>query len=264
MYAPQPYPPKHHTKFYIVMTTLVIGAILFVLFMNNDSNNFGLTSFTVKDTNQGGEELRVSDALDAKQVFPDLNQRDKDSSAKESSQDLNEVDVSLSFNTIPAVKKDAKIKDLELHFDDLNTKIDVNGDKLELNNLKEVNLNVRGFVGQMDFDDQGFSLDGTARGIAVNDVSLSSKGNIRISFNNLHYRSFSIDEIELNNLELSNGDGILKVAEKLSYALEQDQLLMYYFNGGLTIDRDAENSLMLEGVAKGIVVSGALLNFNLR
>ncbi len=100
--------------------------------------------------------------------------------------------------------------------------------------------------------------------MAVNDVTLSSREEIDISFDDLDYKSLTIDEIELSDLELENGDGEMKVAEKLQYSLEQDKLKIYEYNGQVLVDRDVEDVLTLEGVARGIAVSGALMNFNLR
>ncbi|MEK6901200.1 MAG: hypothetical protein AABX37_02560, partial [Nanoarchaeota archaeon] len=66
------------------------------------------------------------------------------------------------------------------------------------------------------------------------------------------------------DLELETGDGSLKVEEKLLYTLEQDNVKMQYFNGRLFIDRGLDTHVNLDGVARGIAVSGALLNFNVR
>lgn len=176
----------------------------------------------------------------------------------------NEVDIELSFDKIPEVRKEARIKEMELTFDDLDTKISVNKDKLELSNLQQVSLRISGFVGEIHFDERDFSLEGVARRLAVNDVTLSSREEIDISFDDLDYKSLTIDEIELSDLELENGDGEMKVAEKLQYSLEQDKLKIYEYNGQVLVDRDVEDVLTLEGVARGIAVSGALMNFNLR
>ena len=263
MYGPQPPHPKHHLRFYIVMITLVIVGIFFLLFMNNNNGDFGLTSLTVSDLSSSDELTEGEEEIDSF-VIDEEGEEVERAFSKNIEKSSKEVDVTLSFDRIPDVKKEAKVKEMVLTFDDLTTKIKVNKDRLELSNLKEVSLKITGFEGDLDFDDHGISLEGDAKSIAVNDVTLSSKGEMSIAFNDLDYRTLFIEDIEITDLELDSGDGELKVAEKLSYSLEQDQMKMYYFNGMVDIQRDADTVLNLEGVARGIIVSGALLNFNLR
>jgi len=271
MYGPHGHHPKHHLRYYIVLTTVVIGGIFLLLLMNNNKEDYGITSFTVRDfggekadSEEGMLEGTGNDFFDVKKVPLDEDGSVEQVFSKEVEKNNKEVDVSLSFNKIPSVRKEAKITTMELTFDDLTTKISVNNDKLELSNLQEVSLRIAGFVGKLNFDSQGISLDGKARSIAVNDVKLSSRGEIRISFEDLDYDSLDIDEIELMDFELDRGDGSLNVAEKLSYSLEQDQMKIFYFNGKLAIERGFDTSMNLDGVARGIMVSGALMNFNLR
>ncbi len=239
--------PHHNLRFYIVMITLIVGGIFFLLYMN-DSNDFSLTSAIIGVSGNTSS----SDSLEQ-------GTSEKTTALK----NAKEVDVVLSFDQIPTVNKEAKVRDLELRFDDLTTKINVNNDKLELNNLQQVTLRLKDFSGNLNFDLGGFSLDGTSRSIEVNDIALSSAGLIKISFDNLDYKYLSLDEIELKRLELPRGDGELKVAEKLQYTLQQDGVKINLFNGKLIIDRDAETLLNLEGVARGISVSGALLTADL-
>jgi hypothetical protein len=251
---------KHHLRFYIFMSALVLGGIFLVLFLN-DNSEISLTSFTVKDLVGSGSVEEDSVGFDE---LPKYDKEIEKVFGNEVRNNPKEVNIDLSFDRIPTLQKKAKIKNLELTFDDLTTKIKVNADKLELSNLREVSLRIGGFEGNIDLSEDSFSLDGTARSIAVNDVTLSSKGEISIAFEDLDYRTFNIDEIELVDLELYNGEGELKVEDKLTYTLEQDEVKIYYFNGQLAVDRDVDESLKLEGVARGISISGALLNLNLR
>jgi hypothetical protein len=261
MYGQPTHQPKNYYRFYIVMITVVIMGIFFLLFMNSN-NDFGLTSLSVSDLSGGKGS---SDISEEKSIVIDEDDNEVEKAfSKNVQKSSNEVDVALSFDRIPDVKKEAKVKDMVLTFDDLTTKIKVNDDRLELSNLKEVSLKIKGFEGELDFDNYGISLEGISKSIAVNEVVLSSKGEMKIAFNDLDYRSLVIDDIEIIDLELDKGNGEIKVAEKLTYSLEQDQLKMYYFNGKVDIQRDSETSTRLEGVARGIIVSGALLNFNLR
>src|SRR3989338_1993575 len=169
---------QHNLRFYIILITLVVGGIFFLLFLN-DSNGFSLTNAIVSVANNGSTETTeaagdvpwVEEERTIDEVFSSKIQRN-----------ANEVDLALSFDQIPSVKKKVKVRGVELKFNDLATKILVNDDLLELNNLEEVDLNIEGFAGNLRFDRSSFSLDGTAKSIKVNDISLSSKGQIKISF----------------------------------------------------------------------------------
>ena len=243
----------HHTRFYIVMATLIVGVILILLFLN-DSKNFSLTSAIVGSGENTSQEAAVP--------APEVSLQEAFSKTVEKNN--REVDLQLSFDQVPNVKKQTKIRDLELKFDDLTTNININNDRLELNNLQGVTLSIKSFSGYLRFDRKGISLDGSARSIRVNDVALSSKGEIKLSFDNLNYDSFSLDELELEQLDLPAGDGKLTVAEKFNYNLEQDSGTIYFFNGKLVVDRNANDLMTLEGVAKGITLSGGLLDLHLQ
>ena len=87
---------------------------------------------------------------------------------------------------------------------------------------------------------------------------------MKVSFTDISYDYLSLEDIQLEEVEFPVGSGELKVSEKLTYSLEQDTLKIFFFNGKMVIDRDADTLLTLEGVAKGVSAGGALLNFNLR
>ena len=256
----QPGHEKSHMRFYLVMITLVVGGILFLLF-TNDSENFSLTSAIVGVTkNESGGEVPIAE----EDIFStDVGEIDE-VFRKKIERNANEVGLNLAFDEIPTVKKEAKIKNIELHFTDSGAKINVNNDRLELNNLNDVVLKIDGYNGEMELQKLGFSIDGMAKSIKVNDISLSSKTQMKISFTDLNYNYLSLEDVQLDNVDFPLGNGQLQVSEKLTYTLEQDTLKLYFFNGKMLVDRDAENLLTLEGVAKGISAGGALLNLNLR
>ena len=240
-----------HLRFYIIMTTVIVGVLLVLLLMN-DSDDFSLTSAIVGI----GKENQTTELTES-------TAGESDDSPALSKRGNKEVDIQLSFDQIPSVHKEAKVQEIELKFDDLSTKINVNDDKLELNNLQEVTLTIKEFNGELDLDDLGFSLDGSAKSIEVNGISLSAKGELKISFSKLDYDYVRLENVELQELELPTGDGQLTAAEKLTYTLEQDKVDIFYFNGRVIADRLTETRVNLEGVAKGITVSGALVNFDL-
>lgn len=256
----QPGHEKSHLRFYLVMITLVVGGILFLLFMN-DSENFSLTSAIVgvAKNKTGGAEL-----ISEEDLFSSDVEAIDDVFSKKIQRNSNEVDLSLTFDEIPTVRTNAKIKNIELHFTDSGAKIKVNNDRLELNNLNEVVLKIDGYNGEMELHKLGFSLSGTAKSIKINDISLSSKTQMKISFTDINYNYLSLEDVQLDEIDFPVGNGQLQVSEKLTYTLEQDTLKIYFFNGKMVVDRDAENLLNLEGVAKGVSAGGALLNLNLR
>ncbi len=262
MYNQQPHPQKSHLRFYIFMSALVLGGIFLLLFLNDESKN-SLTSFTVKELTDG---VLKENKTETTEEIKEQSSEEKIEKVftEEIKKNPKEVSVALSFDRIPFVRKEAKIKEMRIIFEDLTTKIKVNNDKLELSNLEEVTLLVNGFEGEIDFNEKAISLNGIAKSITVNDFTLSTKEEIKVAFEDLTYRSFVIEEIELMDLEIDNGEGELKVEEKMTYALEQDEIKMYYFNGMISVDKGTEESLQLEGVARGVSISGALLNLNLR
>jgi len=246
---------QHSLRFYIVMTTVVVVGIIFLLYWN-ESKDFSLTSAivgVVKNDTRENDGQTVTDTESLENAF-----------GKSARRNTREVDISLLFDQIPAVRQDAKVQDLEVRFDNLNTKITVNNDRLELNNLQQVTLRMKGFNGQLDLDKVSFSVAGTAKSIEVNDIALSSKGEIKIAFDDLQYDYLEFEDLMLDSLELPHGNGQLTVADKLTYELEQDEVKIYLFNGKVVVDRSAAEVLALEGIAKGISVSGALLDLNLQ
>jgi len=257
----QQYKSPHRFRFYLVLTTLVVGVILFLLLMNDSNGSLNITTSAVRDivgqrSNGGSVDAAVGES---------------DSTIEEDSTSLfgktvpgKEVDFKLSFNEIPIMKKDAKIDQMELTFTDFNRKISINSDQLELGNLEKANLKISGFVGKLNLNEGGLSLNGNAKKIDVNGVTLSSKG-IEMSFSNLNFDTLIIDSFEVKEgVLLSSGDGTLTVGNKLNYALEQDTVKLAYFNGKLDITTENGVSTNMEGIAKGIDVGGSLLNMNLR
>lgn len=242
-------PQGHHFRFYVVLVTLVVAGIFFLLYIN-DSKGISLTSAMIGIVSQNGS---VEDAEDIEEALLER----KTARGRE-------VDVVLSFDEIPSVQKKAKVSGIQLRFDDLTTKISVNSDKLELNNLQEVTMQVNDFEGTLDFDANGFSLDGTVRSLSVNNIALSAGKELSISFSDLQYKSLSLDNIEMEVLEFPAGNGQLQVSEKLQYQLEHDDLAFYSFNGALAVDQEAESLVHAEGVSRGIVVRGALMDLQLQ
>ncbi|MEK6905362.1 MAG: hypothetical protein AABX24_03080 [Nanoarchaeota archaeon] len=252
---------RSHLRFYIFMATLVLGGLFFLLYANENNNvSSGFMSAIVGYQDNVTEKLAGQDSQP--DIAAELNQL-----VGEENKDNNyrNIPLSLSFNRIPTVEKNATIEGVNLEFDDLSTTIIVNGDKLELNNLKEVSLSINSFVGKFNLEPSELSLSGTARGIEVNNIVFSSEKDLPISFQGLNYKHLELLNVELNNLELPEGNGELRVGEKLRYTLENEEIKMLYFKGALIVDKKYSNdsSLQLEGDVKGLYDNGDLLTFTL-
>ncbi len=268
--------PPHHSnsRFYIVLITVIVAGIFVLLILNDNYKSLNLTGSSVglfKDTEESVDvvdsdtETVVKGKVSTKQ--PLLIDSEEDSERDiEKIKDLRsrEVSVVVDFDQVPFVNKDVTVKDLEVRFNNPNTKFILNSDLLELNNLDEVVLTLEDFAGKVNFDDIDFSLDGKAKKIKVNGMSFSSKDKLDLSLSDVEYSYLSVDDIALKDISFANGNGHLNVGEKLNYVLEQEELNFYTFNGKITIDHSADSLLMMEGVARGIDVSGAFLNLDVR
>lgn len=255
---------RPHLRFYIFMVTLVLGGLFFLLYSNENNDNSGLISaivgYSENVTQNLGEEEQAEQDIDIQQELTQLI-------GEENKVDnYRSIPLSLSFDKIPTVEKNTTVEGVSLEFDDLSTTITVNGDKLELKNLKEVNLSIQDFAGQLNLETSELSLSGTAKRIEVNNIAFSSEKALPISFQGLNYKHLQLLNIELKDLELPRGSGELNVGEKLRYTLENEELTMLYFRGALTVDKKYSNSSMLfmEGDVKGLYDNGDLLTFILR
>lgn len=255
--------PHRHLRFYVIMVTVVIIGIFFLL-LANDSENFSLTSAMVGIINESSDLEAESEAGKETGAEGGSGEDFDKNPRKAVGKDFKEVSLVLFYDQIPTVKQETTAREIVLGFDDLSTNIDVNGDRLELSNLQQVVLQIKDFKGELSFDRQSFSLEGRAKGLAINNIALSSKGEIDISFENLEYNFLSLDDVELTMLELPRGNGEVTIAEKLTYDLEQELVKMYYFNGLLIVDFEAESLVQMEGIARGISISGAILGFNVQ
>jgi len=255
--TPQGHRPN--LRFYIFMVTLVLGGLFFLLYSNENhdaGNSFmsAIVGYTENATQKlAGEEAEQDIEQELYQLVGEGNKI----------KNYRSIPLSLSFDKIPAVEKNATVEEVSLEFDDLSTTITVNGDKLELKNLKEVTLSIQDFAGQVDLETSELSLSGTAKRIEVNNIAFSSEKALPISFHGLNYKHLQLENIELKDLELPRGNGELRVGEKLRYTLENEELKMLYFKGALIVDKKYSNTstLLMEGDVKGLYDNGDLLTF---
>jgi len=249
-----------HTRNYIVIITLVIGAIFLFLFLNNNAKGVSLTSALVGGSDNSataGEEQKSNSLFSIGAKDEEVVEVQKVDKSKEN------IQLDFSFDQIPEISKEAKLEEIQLTFDDLSTKINVNNDHLELNNLKSVNLIIEAFEGNIEFSNKGVSVDGTAKTIAINDIALISKGEIKISFENLDYGTLSVKDLELKQLDLPNGNGELKVGDRLQYSLSNEEMSLYKFIGELSLVREGDTSLEMSGTASSLGITGDELTLNL-
>lgn len=257
--APQGH--RSHLRFYIFMVTLVLGGLFFLLYSNeNHDTGNGFMSAIVGYSENVTEELIDEEGEQDIDIRQELNQLIGEENKVNN---YRSIPFSLSFDQIPAVEKNVTMEGITLEFDDLTTTITVNGDKLELKNLREVTLSIQNFAGQANLETSELSLSGTAKRIEVNNVAFSSEKALPISFQGLNYKHLQLLNIELKDLELPRGKGELKIAEKLRYTLEDEELKMLYFKGALTVNKKYSNTstLLMEGDVKGLYDNGDLLTF---
>ena len=257
----QPEHSKHHTRFYIFMITLVVGGVFLLLYLNNNSENSSITSAIIRSIKNTSEPLNL---IPQEEVFgeTDLSIVEEEVLVLEKSK--KNIAFALSFDKIPIVKKEANIGSIKLNFADPTATITINDDQLELNNLQDINLLITGFNGELNFQEDGIlSLAVTVKLIEVNDIAFSSANEIKISISGLNYQSLILNEAQIKSLELGRGNGELTVGSKLQYALEEEEVIVYYLEGLMKINKDS-NALVLEGNARGMGISGDLINFDLK
>lgn len=252
---------EHHSsghksiKFYLFMATLVVVGLFVVLFWNN-SGGKSITSAIIGSN-------------------ADLSNATPDDSVEEIADDRiaigsNTLDISLSFDKVPLVKKDVRIENIELHFNDFSKGISINNDRLELNNVgDEASLLIKDFSGKLTPKGDQISLSGKAKRIEVNGIAFSSDGAIQISFSNLDYTSLAVTNMDFNDLEFESGNGNLQVGDKLQYSLEDEGVQLAYFKGSFSVGEPVGNATIgnslfnAEGTIRGVSVTGGLLDLAL-
>lgn len=257
----QGYPQQqHHGRFYIFMITLVIMGVFVLLFLNNDGNGFSITNAIIKGVSNDTEDITANEGNGLDFLSS------KTTAEKILTKDTRVFPFSLTFDQAPMGSKGTEAKGIELKFSDSNAKITINDDHLKLNNLQEIDLKIGDFSGEIVFgEDQELSLSGLAKSLEVNGIVFSSEKEIKVNFDGLEYNSLKFSEAALKNLDLVRGNGELNVGEKLNYDLEDDEVKILYFEGGINIDKNSNSSLVaMQGNCRGLSVGGELLDLNLR
>ncbi len=250
----------HKARFYLLILTLMVGSIFTLVMYQKDPTKFSLTGSSIELINK----KNVTNSSEQAELLLEpeaLKQEDQNFIPPS-----REVEVGVKFTSIPETSKEVKLQELEVHFDNSDGRvyIQLGNDRLEVQKETEVVVKLQDFSGFINFDSEDFSLEGTAGRIEANGLALSSREDLDLSLGNVRYNYLLVDEAEVQGLRLPRGDGELQVAEKLDYRLEQEELNFYVFQGKLLVDTQQELPLTLEGIARGIDVSGALLNIDVR
>lgn len=280
MYDQQGYKPRSQMRFYIVLVTLVIGAIFLVVLLNN-KGSLGIGTAAVTDITGAVKEKVLSENVDAINVeaisedvvdtiesnFPSTTTKKTITNSYTTIDSFGtgkkEVETSLTFSQIPTIRKQVRLSEVNLVFQDLNNDIMVNNDRLELSNTGEINFDIEGFVGEIRLDN-GFSVNGKAKKIAINGVSLASDKDIKVAFSNINYQKLDIANVELRDVVFSRGNGQLELGGRLSYSLQQDSLNIGAFKGSIRLDKTAENVVVMNGITRGAVIDGDTLNLEIK
>ncbi len=268
------YPKKDsNLKFYIVVALVVVGA-LGLLFIFKDG---GLTGGAIADL--GTDELGTSgsDSGSSSSSFFESSPDEEDAGGseleerplekvfkQEVSRGTRDVPVTLSFNKVPPLSKKIAVKEMVLVFDDLTTSIQVNNDRLELNNLQAVTLDIADFEGEFVLgSDSSLSLQGNARRIGVNGVALESGRDMEIAFSNLEFKKLEIKSVQLKDVIVPAGEGTLSVGGKLTYNLKDERAAVYYFTGSMVVG-SGDAVFKLDGTTRGASIDGDVVTISVK
>jgi|GEM_PF-5849103 len=289
-YNQQGYQPKsHRLRFFIVVVTLLVGAVFTFLLVSGKGSSFFNTAAVTDLTDKviGGEDstkepITTKMSSGGPEGVTPLHEGpggmgqivsngpsgmggtpDPYPASKYSAPVKNEVQTSLTFNAVPLIKKQVRLDEVSLVFEDLPQNLYINDDRLQLGNVGKVTFVVQGFNGEMSLGD-GFSLNGKAKRIELNGISLSTEKDIKLAFNNINYQQLKFESVELKGVTFPRGSGQLDVGGKLSYALSNEGLKVDLFRGSLNIDKGNDPVVRMEGITQGVSVSGESLGVDVR
>jgi hypothetical protein len=268
---------RSETRFYVIVGAIVVLALAGFFFLSTvgitgastfDSNNEQVTAsvgnsesdslFGSKNALAGGtaqEDIADENSVKSKNTA----QNKKLIADSDVADTFTGLDLDLSLDAYPNIKKETTIDQVEIEFLDLNTNLNINKERLELNSLQGIRLNLNGFAGKVYLTEQGLSLDGTVNKVEVNGVALSSEA-MRVAFEGLDYRYLYLGGIDLNEVQFAGGAGKLVTKdEKVVYSLDsRDKIALSQFWGDLTVDKNAEAPLLVKGEAQKLQISGDL------
>ena len=270
--------PHHNLRYYLILTTVVVGAIFLVLYLNDGKLNptgsvtNSIFDDVITETVSSGA-IKVKEGIVAKttssastkkeveQIKEPKTTTSKRSLKKSTSEDVLDHDLTLTLDTIPLTQQENLELDLlDVTFFEHNTEIKINDDEvLSLQDLSSVTLTISNFKGDFVVDSLGLSIAGTGSELIVNGVILSTDESMKISFVDLDFSSLRLSDVQFRNFDFDKSNGVLQVDERLEFALvNNDQLILENFLGEVTYERDTTDSIQLVGQVSSLDLDGAL------
>lgn len=270
--------PHHNLRYYLILTTVVVGAIFLVLYLNDGKLNptgsvtNSIFDDSITETVSSGA-IKVKDSIVAKttssastkeeveKIIEPETTTSKRSLKKSTSEDVLDHDLTLTLDTIPLTQQeDLELDLLDVTFYEHNTEIKINDDEvLSLQDLSSVTLTISNFKGDLVVDSLGLSIAGTGSELIVNGVILSTDESMKISFVDLDFSSLRLSDVQFRNFDFDESNGILQVDERLEFAIvDNDQLILENFLGEVTYERDNTDSIQLVGQVSSLALDGAL------
>ena len=272
--------PHHNLRYYLILTTIVVGAIFLVLYLNDGklnptgsavTNGFfddAVTeavsnsaqnvkkSIVAKVSPSSTQEVEEEEVVEPKKVI-----KPKRISTKSTSKEVLDHDLALSLDTIPLTQQeDLELDLLDVTFLEHDTEIRINDEEvLSLQDLSSVTLSIANFKGDLVVDSLGLSIAGIGSELIVNGVILSTDDSMKISFVDLDFSSLRLSEVEFKNFEFVESDGLLEVDERFSFEIvDNDILLLENFLGEATYERGNTESVDLVGKVSSFALDGSL------
>ncbi len=234
---------KNHRRFYILMTTVIVGALLILMFIN-DKGSFSMTGSSIG--------------------FEDNFEEETTKDSETTSRSKGDIDLVLNYDSIPEINEEkTSLKTIKISFKDMDTKIKINEEEVELRGLETSNIEINNFKGGLNFDEISLSLNGAGDKITINGMTISTKRAMEISFSGLVYETLELTEVGINSIYLEDGNGKVIVNEKMEYVLDYDEKIkLNNFYGDFSAGLSNQSEVILEGIVSSLSVDGDL-NLNL-
>ncbi|MBT3451395.1 hypothetical protein HN652_04205 [archaeon] len=270
---------------YMTLAILVLGGMAMLWFMDdgNSSDHF-LSGAIVSDELETATSQEIDPELETSSKTglgissggsSDENSGSTSGSGSSSVTDGNtlndakyfdkEVDVEVNLNKAPSFEDFLESEQIDIIFEGYGEKIEINGDWVELSASGDAELRLIDFTGKIGVDNFDISLSGNADKVYLNGISLysSNDGATEIVLNTVSYSTLSLLNIEFEEIILPSGSGEVKVANKMTYTLEDESSALYYFIGDFSLSKDSGTELIMEGNVQGLSVSGDYLGLDL-
>ncbi|MBI4983269.1 hypothetical protein HZC32_01360 [Candidatus Woesearchaeota archaeon] len=254
---------KSNTRFYIITIAIVIVVLggMLIAFRGKELGVLGAGVFEESGSNLNQAEggILSSDGATTESSAVEISGNTGGTLSSERTILAPELRTKVELDIIPVIKTETKAEDIDIKFNNLNTKIKVNKEDLQLDSIDRVDFKIHGFVGDILLNDKSISLNGKVSRLQVNGVVLSSNA-IQIYFDGIKYEHFSATGMELEQLNLANGKGKMEIGnEKISYILEnKDKVTLNSVFGDIMADKIGSTTFTATVTAQNIATSGAV------